>query len=124
MYFFQAWCPGCKTHGFPTIKALTEHFESNPDVVFVAVQTVFEGFAVNTKDKLRESQVKYGIRVTMAHDAGNGSQGSIPKTMINYRSGGTPWAVIINPEGTIVYNQFHIEAEQAVSMIQKLIEKH
>jgi len=26
LYFFQAWCPGCHSHGFPTIKAFDQPF--------------------------------------------------------------------------------------------------
>jgi peroxiredoxin len=121
MYFFQDWCPGCKSHGFPTIKELTKQFKSNPDVAFIAVQTVFEGFSFNTEDKLRESQIKYDIQIPMAHDAGNNDRRRTPQTMINYRSGGTPWTVIIDPGGTIVYNDFHIEVKQAITMIRQLI---
>lgn len=123
MYFFQAWCPGCQSHGFPTIKALSERFKANPDVAFVAVQTVFEGFHFNTPDKLRESQREYAIRVPMAHDAGNPATNRIPDTMRKYRSGGTPWTVIIDHKGTVVYNQFHIEVEKATGMIQDLLQK-
>ena len=123
MYFFQAWCPGCQSHGFPTIKALTERFGANPEVVFIAVQTVFEGFHFNTRDKLRDSQRKYAIRVPMAHDAGNPATDRIPSTMRNYRSGGTPWTVIIDHKGIVVYNQFHIEVEQAARMIEDLLQK-
>ena len=121
MYFFQAWCPGCHSHGFPTLKALTKKFESNPYVAFLAVQTVFEGAAFNTEDKLRENQVKYDIAIPMAHDAGDKGYRRLPETMINYRSGGTPWSVIIDQEGTVVYNNFHIKVRQAVSMIRQLI---
>lgn len=123
MYFFQAWCPGCQSHGFPTIKALTERFGDNPNVVFVAIQTVFEGFHINTPGKLRESQRKYGLRIPMAHDAGNPATNRIPATMRNYRSGGTPWTVIIDHHGTVIYNQFHIEVEQATALIQAFLQK-
>lgn len=123
MYFFQAWCPGCQFHGFPTIKALTKRFAANPDVAFLAVQTVFEGFHYNTPEKLSESQRKYAIRVPMAHDAGNPTTDRIPATMRKYRSSGTPWTVIIDHNGTVVYNQFHIEVEKATAMIQYLFQK-
>jgi len=123
LYFFQAWCPGCQSHGFPTLKTLSERFGSNANVAFVAVQTVFEGFHFNTRAKLRESQLTYGIRVPMAHDAGTPGEDHLPTTMRRYRSGGTPWTVIIDHSGTVVYNQFHIEVEQATVMIQDLIQK-
>ncbi|MCP3898518.1 MAG: TlpA family protein disulfide reductase, partial [Desulfobacteraceae bacterium] len=74
-------------------------------------------------NKLRENQIKYDIHVPMAHDTGEKSHRRTPETMINYRSGGTPWTVIIDPEGTIVYNQFHIDINKATAMIQQLIKK-
>ena len=40
-----------------------------------------------------------------------------------YRSGGTPWTIIIDTEGIVVYNQFHIEVEKAVVMINELLGK-
>ncbi len=123
MYFFQAWCPGCHAHGFPTLKALTKEFEANPDVVFLAVQTTFEGFSINTEDKLKENQDKYDLRIPMAHDQGNTNSRRLPKTMSNYRSGGTPWTVIIDPDGTIAYNEFHIQKQHASDLILELLEK-
>ncbi len=123
MYFFQAWCPGCHSHGFPTLKALTKQFEANPDVVFLAVQTTFEGYLFNTEDKLKENQDKYDLRIPMAHDEGNKNSRRLPKTMQNFRSGGTPWTVIIDPDGTIAYNQFHIKKQQASELILKLLGK-
>lgn len=46
---------------------------------------------------------------------------TIPLTMKKYRSGGTPWTVIINPAGQVVYNQFHIKVDQAVALITDLM---
>ena len=42
--------------------------------------------------------------------------------MVRYRSGGTPWTVIIDPEGKVVYNHFHIESHNAVGLIQNLLD--
>jgi hypothetical protein len=41
--------------------------------------------------------------------------------MRSYRSGGTPWTVIIDPDGWVAYNHFHIEAESAAALIEKLL---
>jgi len=89
----------------------------------LAIQTVFEGFHYNTPEKLSESQHKYAIRVPMAHDAGNPATDRIPATMRKYRSGGTPWTVIIDHHGIVIYNQFHIGVEQATTLIQELLQK-
>jgi len=57
----------------------------------------------------------------MAHAAGSQQNDRIPEIMRNYRSGGTPWTVIIDPQGAIAYNDFHIEAGSAAALIEKLL---
>ena len=106
--------------GFPTLKKLTEAFNGNDQVKFIAVQTVFEGYRINTPKKLRKNQLKYAVNVPMAHAAGNPDTHDIPEIMRNYRSGGTPWTVIIDPAGTVVYNAFHIDADQAIALMNQL----
>jgi len=60
----------------------------------------------------------------MAHAPGNPQTHEIPKIMRDYRSGGTPWTVIINQEGNVIYNHFHIEPDQAVTLIEQLLSKN
>jgi thiol-disulfide isomerase/thioredoxin len=40
--------------------------------------------------------------------------------MIDYRTGGTPWTVIIDRDGVVRYNDFHIGVEEAAALIQRL----
>src|SRR3546814_9984590 len=75
------------------------------------VQTVFEGVEVNTPDRLRHDQTKYGLRIPFGHDAIS-PDGRYPTTMVNYRTGGTPWLVVIDPAGTVIENGFSIDAEE------------
>ncbi len=121
LYGFQSWCPGCHKYGFPSLKALTEEFKGNEEVVFVAVQTVFEGHHTNTKNKLRKMQEKYDLRIPFGHDSGDKTTRNRSKILTNYRTGGTPWVVIIDTEGTVMYNDFHIEVEKASKMIRALV---
>jgi hypothetical protein len=107
--------------GFPTLKKLTETFKDNDQVTFLAVQTVFEGYGFNSNSKLRQNQQKWTLKIPMAHAPGNQQTHDVPQIMRDYRSGGTPWAVIINQRGTVIYNHFHIEAEQAVVLIEQLL---
>ncbi|NNL42858.1 MAG: TlpA family protein disulfide reductase [Desulfobacterales bacterium] len=109
--------------GFPALKKLVEVFEDNDQVKFIAVQTVFDGYKFNTREKLHENQLNYSLKIPMAHETGNPDTDEIPEAMSNYRSGGTPWTVIIDPSGKVVYNDFHIKVEQAVSLIERLIAK-
>ncbi len=97
-------------------------FEGNDRVVFLAVQTVFEGYRINTRDKLRSNQLKYGLEIPMAHAPGNPETRELPNLMTAYRTGGTPWKVIIDPAGKVVYNDFHIPVDQAIALIRRLLE--
>ena len=107
--------------GFPTLQKLTQTLKNSNQVKFFAVQTVFEGHAYNSQDKLRKNQLEWDLKIPMAHAAGNPQTHEIPEIMREYRSGGTPWKVIINPEGKVIYNQFHIELSQAIALIEDLI---
>mgnify|MGYP002027937591 CR=1 FL=1 len=55
LYCFQSWCPGCHSHGFPTLQKAMKHFKGDEEVAFVAVQTVFEGFSSNTLKRAGET---------------------------------------------------------------------
>ena len=96
--------------------------QGNDHVVFIAVQTVFEGYSFNTKDKLRKNQIEYTLNIPMAHEAGNSDTHEIPAVMRRYRSGGTPWVVLIDPSGKVVFNDFHIKVANAMSLIERLID--
>ncbi len=116
---FQSWCPGCHSRGFPTLKKVKEHFQENEDVVFFSVQTVFEGHHTNTFDKLRKTQLDYNLKIPFGHDNGN-AYSRYPNLMRNYKTGGTPWVIIINKEGKVVFNNFHIDANQAIKVIEQI----
>ena len=76
--------------GFPTLKKLIATFQGNDQVIFLAVQTVFEGHRINTPDKLRANQLKYDLAIPMAHAPGNPETREPPAIMQAYRSRGTP----------------------------------
>jgi len=120
LYFFQDWCAGCHAHGFPTFVALAEALRDK-DVGLAAVQTVFEGSDVNTFDRLRENQRRYGLRVPFGHaEAGPASAGAAPAVMQAYRSGGTPWFVVIAPDGEVLYDGFRLDADALVQALGPL----
>ena len=95
-------------------------FAHNDQIVFLAVQTVFEGYDFNTEAKLRKNQLKYNLEIPMAHAPGNPQTREIPEIIKRYRTGGTPWTVIIEPTGKIVFNAFHINVDEAVTLIEGL----
>lgn len=114
---FQSWCPGCHKYGFPALKKVADHFEDDARFVAVGLQTVFEGFGINTQDKVREIQLRYKLRITMGHDAGDPHADHRPRTMRLYRTGGTPWVVIIAPDGRVVFNDFHIDPDRFIDYL-------
>ncbi len=116
---FQNWCPGCHEYGFPALKKVADAFHGNDRVKVLAVQTVFEGFGMNSQASVRELQLRYELPIMMGHDPGNPAGDHHPKTMQDYRTGGTPWVIVIAPNGHVVYNQFHIDADKFISFLQK-----
>ena len=112
---FQSWCPGCHSHGFPALKEISDAFEGNPNIVFAGIQTVFEGHFTNTVDKVRDIQLQYDLQMPMGHDPGP-SHGH-PQTMIDYRTGGTPWMVLINPDRQVIFNDYGINVEKAIEFL-------
>lgn len=123
MEFWQSWCPGCHAHGFPTLKKISDAFKDNEYFTAIAIQTTFEGHTVNTSDKMREIQKRYDLDIIFGHDAGDPKSHGHPKTMVDYRSGGTPWAVLISPDGKVLFNDFHINANGAIKLLGEEIEK-
>ena len=120
LYFFQHWCPGCHAHGFPVFVTLAGKLRDQA-VGLAAIQTVFEGSDVNTFDRLRENQRRYGLGVPFGHAAGDpASADSLPAVMQAYRSGGTPWFVVIAPDGKVVYDGFRLDAEALVEAFRSL----
>jgi thiol-disulfide isomerase/thioredoxin len=116
--FWQSWCPGCHAHGFPALIRLAAAFADEPRVVNVALQTVFEGFGSNTADKVRQTQLRYKLPIVFGHDPSNGTRVPGGGTMARYRSGGTPWHVVVDPAGKVVFNGFSIDPERAIAALR------
>ena len=118
LYGFQSWCPGCHRLGFPTLVELIEHYEGNEDVAFIAVQTTFEGFGTNTPEKAKETADHYGLSIAVGH---SGTSHQPSTVMKRYRTGGTPWTVIIDRHGVVRFNDFHVQSDAAVALIDRLL---
>lgn len=115
IYCFQHWCPGCHSRGFPTLKYLYDNLKDK-GFGFAVIQTVFEGAEVNTEDKLRVNQEKYDLSIPFGHDTPPEGE-RYPTFMEDYRSGGTPWFTVIDPDGNVVYADFRFDPEQLLKAL-------
>jgi thiol-disulfide isomerase/thioredoxin len=121
LFCFQAWCSGCHNTGFPTLKDVYEHFRDEPSVAFVAIQTVFEGFDANTIEREREVATQYELQIPFGHDPGLDSRRS--NVMAHYHTGGTPWTILIDLDGVVRFNDFHIQPHIAMEKIESMLIK-
>lgn len=117
IYCFQHWCPGCHSVGLPSLKKLVDAFEGNEKIVFLAVQTVFEGSQANTYDKILETQKKYELKIPFGHDPGNGRS----TIMEDFQTGGTPWFIVIDKTDNVVFADFHINVDSAIGYLTESI---
>jgi hypothetical protein len=126
IYCFQHWCAGCHSHGFPALVKLVGAL-SGPDIDFgfAVVQTVFEGAEANTFERLRETQLRYGLELPFGHDSPAASDGAamVPTVMQDYGTGGTPWFIVISPAGEVVFSDFQLDAERLIADVAGLRNK-
>ena len=115
LFFYQHWCGGCHSHGFPTLQALALDPRTT-NVGVAAVQTAFESAYVNTRDKLPLDQQRYGLRIPFGHE-GRSSLGVCPTTMGSYCAGGTPWFVAIDPDGVVLQDGFAIDIDRFIRAV-------
>lgn len=113
IYCFQHWCPGCHSSGFPTLKRLVDALQER-GFGFAVIQTVFEGERENTVERLHETQSRYGLEIPFGHDHVTGGQ---PTTMTDYRTGGTPWFIVIDPEGHVIHSDFRVDADAVIALV-------
>lgn len=112
---FQSWCPGCHSHGFPALKQISDALSDNPAIAFAGIQTVFEGHYTNTVDKVRQIQLQYDLQIPMGRDPG--LEHGHPKTMVDYRTGGTPWMILIDPGRNVIFNDYGIDVDKAIAFL-------
>lgn len=120
VYCFQSWCQGCHLSGFPSLQRMVSALEGSDRVVFLAVQTVFEGEEANTFEKLVETQKQYGLNIPFGQDNGDASTGNISDIMYRYRTGGTPWFILIDQNDRVVFNDFQLNTENAIELLKGL----
>jgi len=120
IYCFQAWCPGCHSIGLPSLKKMTTSLDNSNKVAFLAIQTVFEGKNSNTLQRMLEIQKKYNLKIPFGHDDGKNTPRKISSTMQNYRTGGTPWFIIIDESNKVIFNDYHLNTDKVIEYLKDL----
>ncbi len=117
IYCFQSWCPGCHRYGFPALIEFINEYKDNPDVKIIALQTTFEGFESNGIDDAKKVIEKYNLTIPVGQSGSEKKQSGL---MHNYRTGGTPWTIIVDPMGIVRFNDFHIDINKAVTLVNSI----
>ena len=118
MLFFQHTCPACHKRAFPTFRKLLKKFGDSDGVAFLAIQTPFEDFTDNTEAKLEITAEKFDLDIPIGHLTKTPGFHSLNTA---YKTGGTPWWVIVNPLGVVEYNGFYLNPEVAAENIENMI---
>lgn len=116
---FQSTCVACEKREFPVLQQLVKEFEGNDGVSFLAIQTPFESFATNSELQLQPIAQKHGLDIPFGHLAKTKDIYNINDA---YETGGTPWWIVIDRGGKVVFNDFTMAPDVAAANISKLIE--
>ena len=99
---------------------MEESFKDEEDVVFLHLQTVFEGPESNNPERGAREAERQRVHVAVGHDARvDGSRLSL--FMQRYGTGGTPWTTIIDRRGIVRMNRFTPERAEMKRLIKALL---
>ena len=119
VYCFQSACMGCHSKGFPALKNMVEALGLKDNIQFLAVQTVFESFHLNTYKNMVGTQKLYELKIPFGHDAGIDGK-SQSQIMTNYKTRGTPWFIFIDKHDNVVYEDFSLNTVAAIEFLSAL----
>ena len=85
-------------------KKLEDRFAEAEDVVFLHLQTVWEGTHTNTPQRGPKEVAKYEIEAANGFDA-HVDGGRTSLFMLRYGTGGTPWTIVIDKKGVVRVNE-------------------
>lgn len=65
-------------------------------------------------------QTRYGLSIPFGHDQ---IEGGHPTIMEDYKTGGTPWFIVIDPSGNLVFNDFRLDADALIKSVAEQVAK-
>ena len=116
IFCFKAMCPGCHSVGFPTMKAIYDGLKDK-GIGMAVIHTAFDDDPRNSQDKVAEMQTKYDLPIPFGHDPKVGDK--YPTFMQDYRTRGTPFFIILDPENKIIFSDFRPDAAKVVEVLGK-----
>lgn len=111
LHTFQMLCPGCVSLAIPQVQKIEQVFR-NSDLQVIGLHTVFEHHEAMTPVALRAFLHEY--RITHPVGVDQPGKGLLPVTMERYQFQGTPSAVIIGRDGSILHQKFGTEDDMIV----------
>ena len=114
IFCFKAECPGCHSRGFPTMQKIVSGL-AGKGVGFAVIHTAFDDDPRNNQDRIREMQLKFDLKVPFGHDPKVAQ--AYPTFMQDYRTRGTPYFIVIDPAGQVVFADFGIDADKLIEVL-------
>lgn len=115
LHAFQMLCPGCVSHSTPQAERAHQMFRKT-DLQVIGLHTVFEHHAAMTPVSLEAYIHEYRLTFPVGVDeAGVGTP--MPVTMGRYGMQGTPTAVLIASDGSILHQGFGQEDDMALGAL-------
>jgi hypothetical protein len=68
-------------------------------------------------------EARYRLPILFGHDPSNGTRVPGGGTMARYRTGGTPWHVVVDPRGVVVFDGFSLDPDRAIDAIRTQLRK-
>ena len=117
LFLFQSDCEFSLDRGLPELKAIQEEFSSDSDVIVLAIQTPFRNFEENTHATAIQLFKKLGLNGPLGHD------GSVERRTVTfdaYKAYGTPWFIVLDPQGVVHYNDSSLPIDEARVLFESL----
>jgi len=100
--------------GLPGVKAASSQYGIEGQIA----PELKVNYWIDKNGQPTDFKLRYDLKVPMGHDPGG--EDGYPATMADYRTGGTPWMILINPQREVVFNDFGINVEKAIDYLDKV----